>query len=325
MSRWGIISTGRIAKSFAEALNFLPDADIVAVASRNQANADEFAQAYQIPTAYASYEALVQDPNVEIVYIGTPHVFHYENMLLALHAGKHVLCEKAFTINARQAEECIELARAKGLFLMEAVWMRFIPAIVQLRQWLAEGRIGEILSLRADFNVFLAPDPLGRIYNRALGGGALLDVGVYPFSFASMVLGFPEKVQHSVVMGETGVDEQESFLFTYVDGKTALLSAGINAYTPNEALIKGTKGYIRVHTPFHHPTQMSIGVGKDAPITYDFPYESTGLNYEAAEVQACIKAGLIESAIMPLADSLHNLQLMDRLREDWGLVYPDEE
>ena len=322
--RWGIISTGGIATAFAKAINHLDDAEIVAVGSRSQASADEFGDEHDIPNRYDSYEALVNDPDVDVVYIGTPHTFHYDNMKLALNAGKHVLCEKAFTINAEEAQECIALAREKNLFLMEAMWMYFIPAIVKLRELLADGIIGDVLMVQAHFNVSLNLDPKARIMNPELGGGALLDVGIYPISFARMVLGLPDTVHSHVQLGETGVDVQAGLLFAYDGGKSALLSMGVHSDMPTNAIIKGTKGYIEVKPNFWHPTELSIHVAGDAARTLEIGYESTGLNYEAQEVHNCIRAGKTESDIMPLDLSLKTMQLMDTLRDDWGVRYPND-
>ncbi len=320
--RWGIISTGGIANAFANALQDVPDAELVAVASRSQEGADYFGNQYNIPRRYPSYQQLADDPDIDVVYIGTPHVFHAGNMLMCLEAGKHVLCEKPFTINAREAEQCIALAQEKGLFLMEAVWMRYIPAIVQLREWIQAGRIGDLLMVQADFNVSLPFDAKRRTFARDLGGGALLDVGVYPVSLATMLLGLPESVSSHYHLGETGVDERAAVLFRYPEGVSALLSMGIRYNTPNEALIQGTKGSIRVHPPFHHPTQMTLHLDGSEPETITLPYKSNGLNYEAMEVHACLRAGKLESETMPLAESLAVMQLLDSIRSEWKLQYP---
>jgi predicted dehydrogenase len=246
-------------------------------------------------------------------------------MLMALEAGKHVLCEKPFTINAREAAQCIDLAREKGLFLMEAVWMRFIPAIVQVGQWIRSGLIGDIRFVRADLHGEQPLNPQSRIFNLELGGGALLDIGIYPISFASMLLGIPYMVQSHAAIGSTGVDEHTGLLFSYPDGQMAMLSCGIRENMVNEALIKGTKGIIRLHPPFHHPEQVTVYLpGKD-PEDYTIPYASTGLNYEAAEVHRCIREGLLESPVMPLSETLAVMELMDAIRMEWGLRYPADQ
>lgn len=322
--RWGIISTGGIANAFATALNHLDDAEIVAVGSRDQASADTFGDKHNIPRRYASYEELAHDPDLDVVYIGTPHNFHAANMQLCLNGGKHVLCEKAFTLNAAQAEACVTLARQKGLFVMEAMWMRFLPSIVQVRQWLAEGIIGELREVRANFNVRLPYNPEGRIYNLALGGGALLDVGIYPVSFASMVLGQPETVIGQAFIGETGVDEQESMFFTYSSGAWAQLSCGVHLDVPTVATIVGSKGYIYLHERFFCTQRVTLCLaGKEAQ-TYDIGYTHNGLGYEAQEVHACLRAGRLESSVMPLDESIAILRTTDALRSQWGVQYPDE-
>jgi dihydrodiol dehydrogenase / D-xylose 1-dehydrogenase (NADP) len=322
--RWGIMSTGTIARAFARGIASLDNAQVVAVGSRKQATADDFADDFDIPHRHDSYEALVNDDEVDVIYIGTPHVFHKENMRLALNAGKHVLCEKPFTINQAEAQTCIDLAREKDLFLMEALWTRYLPAVVQLRRWLADGLIGEVLLTTAHLNVELDPDPQGRIYNLDLGGGALLDVGIYPITFATMVMGYPDTVTSHARFASTGVDEQNSLLFAYENGRSALLSSGVGANHPVEATIKGSKGYIRIHENFHHPTQITIAFdGKDA-ITHHIPYQSSGLNYEADEVHQCLQAGKRESEHRTLDDTLQTMALMDHIRTTWGLVYPTE-
>jgi len=323
--RWGIISTGGIANAFALALQSVPNAELIAVGSRSQDGANYFGDQYDIPRRYSSYQQVADDPDVDVVYIGTPHVFHAENMKMCLEAGKHVLCEKPFTINAREAKECINLAREKGLFLMEAIWTRYIPAIVQLRQWIQEGRIGDLLMVQADFNASLPYDPTKRTFARELGGGALLDVGIYPITLTTMLLGLPESFSSHVHMGETQVDDRAALLLRYPEGVSALLSMGNRHSTPNTALIQGTKGSIRIHPNFHHPTQMTLYLDGSEPEDVTIPYESNGLNYEAMEVQECIRAGKLESDIMPLDETLAVMELMDSIRAEWNLTYPADE
>jgi predicted dehydrogenase len=323
-TRWGILSTGRIADAFAQALNYLPDSQIVAVGSRNQDTADKFASKFNIPNAFNSYEAVANHPDVEVIYVATPQSLHADNTLLCLVGGKHVLCEKPFTINAKEAEACIRLARSKGLFLMEAVWMRYIPAMVQVRDWLKRGEIGEVILLKADFSIHKVRDPEHRLYDPARGGGSLLDVGMYPLSLAIMVMGLPKTVHSQMIVGETGVDEQTAILLGYEGGRAAILSSGISAHLPNNAVIKGTEGYITIHEPFWHPHQVSLHKHDQEPITENIPFASNGLNYEASEVQACLRAGKLESSIMPLEESLGMMRLMDSIRAEWGLKYPNE-
>ncbi len=353
--RWGILSTGSIARAFARGLAVLPDAELVAVGSRAQATADEFGRTFGVSHRHPSYEALAHDPDVDVIYVATPHVFHKENALLCLEAGKAVLCEKPFTLNAAEAREVIDFARERGLFLMEAMWTRFLPAIVQVRRWLAEGVIGEVRLLQADFGFRADWDPEGRLFNPELGGGALLDVGIYPVSFTSMVLGKPEEIVALAHLGETGVDEQGAFLLGYPEGRLAVLSAALRTQTPTEAVILGTEGQIRLAAPFYRTEQLTLvkpGIadavrqrspgwlieagrmlglnrlwkrGGRAGRTFPFPLQGNGYNYEAAEVMRCLRAGQLESEVMPLDETLSIMETLDEIRARWGLVYPAEE
>lgn len=323
--RWGVIGTGRIASSFVRAVRTLDDGAVLAVGSRDHQSAEAFGAAYEISRRYSSYRALVNDPDIDAVYVATPHALHAENMMMALDAGKHVLCEKPFTINAREADECIRFARIRGLFLMEAVWMRFIPAIVQVGEWIRSGLIGDVTMVRADFHGAQTFNPHSRIFDPDLGGGALLDIGVYPISFATMLLGIPDAVYSHAQFAATGVDEHTGMLLSYADGRMALLSCGFRADMVNEALIQGTRGIIRLHPPFHHPERVTLVLSGAEPEEYNIPYASTGLNYEAAEVHRCIREGLLESPVMPLDETLAVMRLMDEIRAQWGLRYPADQ
>jgi len=323
--RWGILSTGNIAQQFTQDLALVEDAEVLAVGSRSQESADAFAKEHSIPRAYSSYQALVDDPDVDVVYIGTPHVFHKENMLMCLHAGKHVLCEKPFTINTQEADECIALAREKNLFLMEAVWTQFIPAIIKIQDALNNDIIGKQLSVQANFSFHMPFDPAHRLFNKALGGGALLDVGVYTLTIATMILGMPDDIASQALMGESGVDEQVSMLLKYENGASALLHAGINGEMTNQAVIKGTTGTLTIHDPFWHPTRYTVKkYGTDAEETIEIPHEGFGYAYEARAVHTQLRAGAIEHPAMSHATTRQMMQLCDDLRESWGLVYPQE-
>ncbi len=321
--RWGILGTGRIARKFAAGLNLLPDAVLHAVGSRNDGVAKAFAAEFGARCAYGSYSALVEDADVDIVYVATPHVMHAENMLLALDAGKAVLCEKPFTINAEQAEKLIQSARAHGLFLMEAMWTRFVPAVVQLRRLLENREIGDVRFVSADFGFRSAFPPEHRIHNRALGGGALLDVGIYPVSFASMILGEPRDVQPLGHVGSTGVDEQVSVLLGYDGGRMAVLYSAINVDTPGEAVILGTEGRIKVHHRMISPSTLTITRGEEEQVI-DAPLGPNGMEYQAAEAMACLRRGETESQTMPLGETLQIMRTLDQIRQGWGIVYPGE-
>jgi predicted dehydrogenase len=323
--RWGILSTGWIAKKFAEGLSVLPDAEIVAVGSRAQETADVFGDEFDVPHRHASYEALAEDPDVDVVYIGTPHPFHKGNSLLCLEAGKAVLCEKPFTINAGEAQQVIALAREKGLFLMEAMWARYIPIIVKLRELLAEGTIGEVRMLTADLGFRPEFDPRSRLFDPQLGGGALLDVGIYPISFASMVLGTPSRIASMATMGQTGVDEQAGIVFGYDEGQLAVLHTGLQANTSIEATVMGTQGKICVHSPWYYGTALTLSIEGREDEVIELHYEGNGYNFEAAEVMRCLREGKLESKVMPLDETLTIMQTLDAIRAQWDFKYPMEE
>lgn len=322
--RWGILSTGGITHTMVNALQTLPDAQVVAVGSRTQAAADRFGDQYNIPHRHASYEALAHDPDVDVIYIATPHVFHAENMKLCLNAGKHVLCEKPFTINAREAAECIALAREKNLLLVEAMWVRWQPEFVQLRRWIADGAIGDVRLLRANLCFRLNPDPQGRIYNPALGGGALLDVGVYPVSFASMILGAPSQI-HSVVRlaDSTGVDESSVMTFEYANGAMAELACAVNFTAPPEFAVMGTHGYIQIRDHWD-ARKLILARNEESPVIQETQFSVTDYRFQAMEVHDLLRAGKTESAIMPLDETLSVMRTLDALRASWGLRYPME-
>lgn len=323
--KWGILSTGGIAHSMAEALTYMPDAQITAVGSRTQQSADAFADQYDIPNRHATYEALAVDPDVDVIYIATPHAFHYENMLTCLNAGKHVLCEKAFTLTHANAQKALDLAREKNLFVMEAMWMAFFPAIAQIQEWITNGTIGDVRLIQADFCINLPYDPKHRLYNPELGGGALLDLGVYPLTFATTFLGFPDDTASFAQLGQTGVDEIDSILLSYNGGATADLNCTMRFHKPIEAYIFGTKGHIKVHNVFFRPDHLTLHLNGQEPQEHHFPIESNGYVYEAAEVHHCLRAGKTESDIMSWERTLKMMALMDSLRHEWGVYYANEQ
>jgi predicted dehydrogenase len=323
--RWGILATGNIAHKLAWALMDSSDSEVVAVGSRTQESADAFGDIWGIPKRHGSYEALADDPDVEVVYIATPHSHHHSNMLTCLSAGKHVLCEKAFTLNARQAEDCISLARDKQLFLMEAMWTRFFPAMTQVRTWLDEGVIGRVRLVQADFCFIVPYNPQHRIYNPALGGGALLDIGIYPISLASMVLGLPKKIKSQAHICPTGVDELDTVMFGYDNGASALLACSVRIHKPKEAFIVGDQGYIKIHDIFHQPDRLTLHIDGEMPQDIHLPYSGNGYIYEVEEVNACLRTGRLESPVMPLDETLALMHLMDDLRSEWGVQYPGED
>ena len=320
--RWGILGTGNIAQQFARGLAELPDAQLVGVGSRSLETAQAFAKTFGAAHAHGSYEALVEDAEVEVVYIATPHTLHAENSLLCLEAGKAVLCEKPFALNAAQTQRVIDTAKAKKLFLMEAMWTRFFPLFKTLRGLIEKGRIGEPRLLHADFG-FASPVTESRLFEPNLGGGALLDVGVYPVSLASYLLGTPTGVSSQAHLGTTGVDEQNATVLKHQSGALALLSSAIRAATPQEALVIGTEGNIRVCAPWWQPEKLVL-TDADGEETFSSPLPHNGYAYEAAEVMRCLEEGKLESPLMPLDETLSIMQTLDTCRAQWGLKYPDE-
>ncbi|GBC93044.1 1,5-anhydro-D-fructose reductase [bacterium HR15] len=322
---WGILGTGKIARRFMQAVALVPDARVVAIGSRSPQTAEAFGEQFGIPRRYGSYDALLADPEVEIVYVATPHTLHAENTRAALQHGKHVLCEKPLTLNAHQAETLVVLARQRGLFLMEGMWTRCFPLMREVVARVQEGAIGTIRLIQADFG-FRAPyNPEGRLLNPALGGGALLDVGVYPVALAFLFLGEPVRVLSTAHIGQTGVDEQCALLFEYADGALAVLSAAIQTDTPKEATLCGTRGRIRIHTPWWKPSEATLTHTDGSEERWQHPYTGDGLQFEIRHVHECLRQGRTESPWMPLEESLRILRVLDQIRAQWGLVYPVEQ
>ncbi|HEY7031828.1 MAG TPA: Gfo/Idh/MocA family oxidoreductase [Thermomicrobiales bacterium] len=322
--RWGIIGRGWIAEFFAAGLRALPDAELVAVGSRRQETADEFADKLGVSRRHGSLEALANDPEVDVVYVSTPHQAHKSATLRCLAAGRPVLCEKPFAINAAEADEMIAAAHARNLFLMEAMWTRFTPLMGKVRTLLADGAIGEVRMLSADLGFRATPGRPLRLFDPAYGGGALMDVGVYVVSFASMVLGAPTRIVSMPTLGDTGVDEQAAIILGHTNGALSLLSAAIRTTTPHLATIMGTEGMIEIHFDWHKPTAFTLKLAGKEPERFDLPPHGNGYNYEAAEVMRCLRAGLKESPILPLAETRAVMQTLDEIRAQWGLRYPME-
>jgi len=322
--RWGILGTGTIAHKFAAGLKILPDAKLLAVGSRTAKSADAFGRQFDVPHRHVGYGAVVNDPEVDIIYVATPHSCHKDNTLLALAAGKAVLCEKPFAINAREAEQVIAFARAKRLFLMEAMWTRCFPLMAKLRELLESKIIGEVRMLTADFGFRAELQEEERLFNPAFGGGALLDVGVYPVSLASMIFGTPTQIVSLAHLGKTGVDEEAAMVLSHANGQLAVLSTAIRTDTPQEAIIMGTKGRIRIHSLWWHPTAMTLTREGVSDETMEFPHAGNGYQFEAAEVMSCLRAGELESRVMQLDETLSIMKTLDATRAQWGLKYPME-
>jgi predicted dehydrogenase len=322
--RWGILGTGKIAHQFAAALRRLPDGELIAAGSRSAASAARFADELGISRRYQSYAELVSDPEVEVIYVATPHSCHAENTRLALNAGKAVLCEKPLTISAAQARAAVQLARERKLFLMEAMWTRCFPLMKKLRELLASGAIGKVRQLTADFGFRAEYQDEPRLFGPEFGGGALLDVGVYPASLASMFFGPPTKIVGTANLGPTGVDEEAALILTHRGGEMAILHTAIRLETAQEAIITGTQGRLRIHCPWWRPVAMLLSRDRKPDERFDFPLTGNGYEYEAQEVMDCLRSGKLESTLMPIDESLCIMETLDTIRGQWGLKYPME-
>ena len=324
-TRWGILAPGTIAHQFARGLRAVPDAELVAVGSRSIERAAAFAHQYDIANVHGTYEALVEDPTVDAIYVANPHNYHRDSAILCLEHGKAVLCEKPFTVSADGAQQILAAARKAGVFAMEAMWTRFLPAMQQARAWIDDGRIGDVRMVDASF-AFRGPwEPEGRLLNPKLAGGSLLDVGVYVVSFAYWVTGRnPVSVLSQAHIGETGVDEQATILFRYEDGALARLACGIRTNTQHRAAVYGTEGWIEFPTSFWNGTTAVLHVG-DEEQRFERPHMANGYEYEAIEVSRCLAEGKVESEIMPLDETLRIMRTLDVIRGQWNLVYPFED
>lgn len=322
--RWGILSTGNIAGSFTQDVRQLPDADIVAVGSRTAEAAQRFARQHEIPRAHGSWAALAADPDVDVVYVATPHSAHHEATALMIDAGKAVLVEKPFTLNEAEARDLVERARAAGTFLMEAMWMRCNPVIGRLAATVAEGRIGDVRNVHADFGLTGTFPPTHRLRAPELGGGALLDLGVYPVSLAHLLLGAPTAIAAWAQLTPEGVDANTGMVFGYDNGATSLLSCSLVADLSLTATITGTEGRITLPRPLFRPEHFTIHHDGAEPDTITEPIHGVGYTHMAAEVMRCLRDGLTESPLVPLADTLAVMRTMDAVRAQIGVSYPSE-
>lgn len=322
--KWGIIATGNIANKFARQFKNVKNGKLIAVGSRKLETAKSFADKYKIKKYYGSYAELVNDSEVDAVYIATPNNLHMENTLSALNAGKHVLCEKPFAINAEELEKMILLARKNNIFLMEAMWMRFNKSIVKLRELLKKNIIGDIITIKSDFGFFSPFEPEHRLFNPELGGGALLDIGIYPISLTFMILGKPDSIKSYAYLGKTGVDEQNVIIFKYNSGQMAQLSSGFRCDTDRETYIFGAKGFIKLDAAWHRSEKIIINIRDKKPEEINFDSNSHGLNYETEHMIDCINNGKLESDIISLDESLQIMKTMDKIRFEWNFKYPNE-
>jgi predicted dehydrogenase len=323
--RWGVIGTGKIASTFVRDLGLLPDASVVAVGSRRQETATEFAREHGVERAHPTYGALVDDPEVDVVYVATPHSGHHDAAMLAIEAGKAVLVEKPFTLNAAEAADLVAAARSNGVFLMEAMWTRFLPHMTRLRELLASGRLGELRAVTAEHGQWFAPDPEHRLFAPDLGGGALLDLGVYPVSFASMVLGTPSRVTAVSEPAFTGVDATTSVLLEHDGGAHGVVSTTLAAVGANTASVVGTEARVEIDRVWYSPTSWSL-VDREGKILdrHDEPHDGHGLRHQAAEVARCLREGRLESEVMPLDETVEIMRTLDEVRRQIGLTYPGD-
>jgi predicted dehydrogenase len=322
--RWGIVGPGRIAESLVGDFAVADGARCVAVASRSQARADDFARRHGIERAHGSYRAILDDPDVDVLYVATPHPQHHAVALGALAAGKALLVEKAFTATLEGAREVADRARRTGTFAMEAMWTRFQPAVVRLRELIADGAIGEVRVVQADLGVQRAYDPADRLFALELGGGAMLDLGVYVVSFAQMLLGAPDSVTAVGSRFDSGVDAEAGLLLGWADGRHASLSISLRHALPGQARVFGTAGWIDVLPRFHHPDTIVLHRAGAEPETITRPHRGGGYVHELDEVNACLRAGATESAVMPLADTLAVQEVLERAARQLGVTHRED-
>ena len=321
---WGILGTGRIATKFVIGLGNAKGAYVKAVGSRVKETAREFGGRFNIPRQYARYQDLVNDPELDVVYISSPHTFHYEHSLLALKAGKAVLCEKPFTLNALQARELVRESRQHKLLLMEGMWTRFFPIMDRLRELLASQVIGDVHTFIADIGIRRSIESKERLFHLDLGGGSLLDLGVYPISLASMIFGAPARITAMAHFGESGVDERLGIILGYPSGALASVFTAITTESPKEAVILGSKGMLRIHSNFITPTRLTVNIYGESESIIEEGMIGNGMHYEADEIMRCLRAGNIESPLMPLEESVRIMETLDSIRSQLGFKYPTE-
>jgi predicted dehydrogenase len=322
--RWGVVGPGRIAEKVVADFAVVHGARAVAVASRSLGRAQDFAGRHGIERAHGSYAAILADPDVDVLYVATPHPQHHAIAMAAIRAGKALLIEKAFTATVAGAREVIDLSRETGVFVMEAMWTRFQPAVVRMRELIADGAIGEVRSVQADLGVQRDFDPTDRLFAQELGGGALLDLGVYVVSFAQMVLGDPDTVTATGSLFETGVDAEASLLLGYADGRSATLMTSLRNALPGQARVFGTAGWIDVPPRFHHPQTIVLHRAGADPEVITLPPLGSGYSHELIEVSENLRAGRSESAVMPLADTLAVQEVLEQATGQLGVTFAED-
>lgn len=326
--RWGILGAGRIARKFASDLKLVTDADLIAIGSRSQESADDFGNEFNLKFRHDSYEALAANPEVDVIYIATPHNLHCENTMLCLEHGKAVLCEKPFAMNARQTRLMIETAREKKVFLMEALWTKFQPHYFKTKQMIGEGLLGDIRSVLINFGFKPAPPVPERLFDPKLGGGTLMDIGIYNVFMAMSILGKPDQIDAAITPASTGVDEQCSILFRYNNGAMAQLFSTFSSNLATEADICGTEGRIRLTSRFYEPSatvEFYTDRADQKEVIPVYKEGGSGYQYEARHVNECLRNGLTESPIVTFADTILLMETLDKIREIAGIHYATDE
>lgn len=321
---WGILGPGGIAQAFAKDLTFIEGHTIGAVGSRSIANAQSFAKTFG-GTAYGSYEELVADSGIDAIYVATPHPAHHDNVILALNAGKPVLCEKPFAVNAQQAQAMVDAAAKNKVALMEAMWARFLPHYAKVREIVASGVLGPILSIHADHGQRLADQGIARLVDPQLAGGALLDLGIYPISFAHMILGNPRSITSKAVMTDRGVDAQTSMIFSYDNGAQAVLTTTMIEQTPCRAVVAGLHGWLEIDRTFYNPASMRVILNDGSVTEYPSAYVGHGLREQAESFKQIVQSGVVESKVLTWKDTVDIMKSMDTVRSQIGLKYPFED
>ena len=321
---WGILGPGGIAQAFAKDLTFIEGHTIGAVGSRSLANAQQFAKTFG-GTAYGSYEELVADSSIDAIYVATPHPAHHDNVILALNAGKPVLCEKPFAVNAQQAQAMVDAAAKNKVALMEAMWARFLPHYAKVREIVASGVLGPILSIHADHGQRLADQGIARLVDPQLAGGALLDLGIYPISFAHMILGNPTSITSKAVMTDRGVDAQTSMIFSYDNGAQAVLTTTMIEQTPCLAVVAGLHGWLEIDRTFYNPASMRVILNDGSVTEYPSAYTGHGLREQAESFKQIVQSGAVESKVLTWKDTVDIMKSMDTVRSQIGLKYPFED
>lgn len=320
---WGILGPGGIARAFAQDLNLIQGHTIGAVGSRTLENAQKFSATFG-GTAYGSYEELVTDPTIDAIYVATPHPAHHDNVVMALDAGKPVLCEKPFSVNAREAQSMVDAAARNGVALMEAMWARFLPHYGKVREIVESGVLGPILSIHADHGQRLADKGISRLVEPDLAGGALLDLGIYPVSFAHMILGTPLHITSDSVMTEKGVDAQTSMILTYEGGAQAVLTTTMIEQTPCRAVVAGLNGWLEIDRTFYNPAAMRVVLNDGTVTEYPNTYTGHGLREQAEAFKQLVVSGTLESEILTWKDTVDIMKTLDEVRQQIGLKYPFE-